>query len=212
MAPAVVFVGPSLPAAREILADATFRPPASRGMIQQAANSGFGVILLIDGLMVHNYAPSPQEIADVMSSGVTVVGAGSLGALRAVELRHQGMVGLGWVYGAYLGGLTDADVEVLSLCEPSGWRPLTVPAIRIRYALEALVHERRINADQAHTCMRTVSTCYFENRTPGTVLQAAQRAGMADALGRELLHPRYDVKRHDALLALQWVGRRMQDQ
>lgn len=203
--PLVAFVGPSLPdAARHGLA-ATVLPPAARGAVIEAAEAGARCIVLIDGLMVHSYGPSPTEIARAIAMGTLVIGAASIGALRAVELRQLGMVGIGWVYDAYLRGVTDADDEVLALCNPDSWEPLTIPAIRVRFALDRLAEQGRVGRDQADLCMQFVSSTYFEDRTPGMVVDAAVSAGVPPQATADLLHPSFDVKRHDALAALRWA-------
>lgn len=203
--PLVAFIGPSLPGAVQHEFAATVLPPAARGAVIEAAEAGARCIVLIDGLMVHSYGPSPTEIAEAMQMGTLVIGAASIGALRAVELRQQGMVGMGWVYGAYLRGVTDADDEVLALCNPDSWEPITVPAIRVRFALERLAEQGRIERDQADTCMEFVSASYFEDRTASVIMDAAVSAGVPPQAAADLLHPAFDVKRHDALAALRWA-------
>lgn len=198
----VVFVGPSLSHADRLVERRHLRPPAERGDIAREVEQGAHHILLIDGLMVHRYGPSPTEVYEAIGAGARVLGAASLGALRAVELRDLGMVGVGWVYGAYRTGLTDADDEVLAVCDPETWRPLSVSAIRVRYALHQLVASGCVQAEQAHKCMVELRRRPVEERSPATVSDCAAHAGISPGLRSRLLDARYDVKGKDARRAL----------
>src|SRR5262249_8091346 len=109
----IVFLGPSLPvaAATEIL-DAVYRPPARRGDVATAARERPPVIGLIDGVFLADLPPSPLEVLGALSAGIPIMGASSLGALRAVELESQGMVGIGRIFSMYRRRQIIADDEV----------------------------------------------------------------------------------------------------
>ena len=93
---AVVFLGPSLnqQEARPLL-DAEYRPPVKRGDLEDLA--GFDTVVIIDGQFGQSLSVTPKEILALIDSGVSVVGASSMGALRAAELDSFGMKGVGWV-------------------------------------------------------------------------------------------------------------------
>ena len=104
-----VFVGPTMGVeeARNIL-DATYLPPASQGdVFRLVATSDARVIGIIDGHF--NEVPSVwhKELLWAMSQGVHVLGAGSIGALRAAELEAFGMVGEGRIFEAYRSGVLE---------------------------------------------------------------------------------------------------------
>ena len=84
---AIVFLGPSLPLrdAKKLLR-ADFRPPARQGDVFRAIDAKPDVIVLIDG--VFESAPSVwhHELLAAHASGITLLGASSMGALRAAEL------------------------------------------------------------------------------------------------------------------------------
>src|ERR1700730_582813 len=108
-----VFLGPSLPGseAKEILA-ADYYPPARRGDVYRIVASGIKTIVLIDG--VFHSAPSiwPREILDAIAEGIQVLGASSMGALRAAELHEFGMLGYGTIFDWCRKGLIGGDDEV----------------------------------------------------------------------------------------------------
>src|SRR5262245_54789158 len=101
----VVFLGPSLPrqAAESILA-ADYRPPVRKGDIYALLTSGVSRIIIIDGIF-HN-APSvwQREILAALDQGIEVLGASSMGALRAAELHTFGMQGFGTIFEWYRDG------------------------------------------------------------------------------------------------------------
>jgi len=75
--------------------DADYYPPARKGDVYRIISSGVKTIILIDG--VFHSAPSvwQRELLDAMEEGIQVLGASSMGALRAAELHQFGMVGFG---------------------------------------------------------------------------------------------------------------------
>lgn len=68
-----------------------------RGDLENAADD-HDVIVILDGEFGQSRSVSPKEILGVLDGGKTVVGAASMGALRASELDRYGMIGVGWVY------------------------------------------------------------------------------------------------------------------
>src|SRR5262249_38218406 len=92
---AIVFAGPSLPR-REILRlfPADLRPPAARGDVWRAMLDSPRVIVLIDGVFESQPSVWHREILEALAAGITVFGASSMGALRAVELASDGMIGV----------------------------------------------------------------------------------------------------------------------
>lgn len=112
----IIFLGPSLghEKARKIL-EAEYRPPAKKGDFLQLAGSGSSVNIvgLVDGLFLQDYPPTPIEVYQlVMKKNTLLVGAASLGALRAVELEKFGMVGIGKIFELYKKCKVHADDEV----------------------------------------------------------------------------------------------------
>ena len=62
-------------------------PPAARGDLYRAALAGPQVIGLIDGYFDGVPAVAHKEILWALDQGIRVLGAASMGALRAAELR-----------------------------------------------------------------------------------------------------------------------------
>ena len=92
--PIAVFLGPSLDreTARGIL-PANYYPPVRLGDVYRLLATGIQMVVIIDGLF---YASTPvwqRELLAGLDFGITVVGASSMGALRAAELAPYGMIG-----------------------------------------------------------------------------------------------------------------------
>jgi len=109
-------------------------PPAQQGDIAGAAAQGVETIVLIDGYFTQHLAPWHKEILFALDRGVRVVGAASLGALRAVECERYGMELIGDIANWYKYGFCfdDAEVALIHTEEDDGYRPLSVPLVNIR--------------------------------------------------------------------------------
>src|SRR5881397_1767342 len=110
----IVFAGPTLPrqpdaAWRSLLAGCDLRPPARRGDVLAALAARPGALVLIDGYYYSVPAVTHKELRYALDAGVRVLGAASLGALRAAEMAPLGMAGVGWVYEQYRSGAIDGD-------------------------------------------------------------------------------------------------------
>jgi hypothetical protein len=104
--PVVIFLGPSLavPQAREEL-DAIFLPPVRQGDVYRAVQQHKPAMVgIIDGFFHQTPAVWHREILWAMTAGVHVLGAASMGALRAAELEPFGMRGVGRIFEAYRDG------------------------------------------------------------------------------------------------------------
>jgi len=203
----VVYLGPACDGASANAAlTADFRPPARRGDIEAAVSEGAQCIILLEGQLVYDYPPSPMEIYGALRADVRVYGSASLGALRAVELRHEGMRGSGWVYHRFLDQTLDADDELVALYDPETYRPLTIPLIRVRYAVEQMVHQGLLSVTTAAQLLSRLRSIYFEERSTKQVGLCAMEIGLEPALIDLLFADCYDIKRLDTLACLRIVA------
>ena len=137
--PIAVFLGPSLDlaTARSIL-PANYYPPVRMGDIYRLLATGVRLIVIIDGVF-HAAVPVWQrEILAALKAGITVVGASSMGALRAAELAPYGMIGCGTVFQWYVQGRIAGDDEVALLHAPAtqGYRGVSEALVNMRDTLE----------------------------------------------------------------------------
>ena len=134
----VIFLGPTFnPVDAAKICDADFRGPAAMGDVTRAASEGAETIILIDGVFEDRPSVWHKEILWALSNGIGVVGAASMGALRAAELRDHGMLGHGKIYEAYASGEITDDDEVAVVHGPAetSYIPLTDAMVDIRDAI-----------------------------------------------------------------------------
>ena len=211
----VVFLGPSLPRSRaKQILEADFRPPAKRGDIYLAAKEGAGIILLIDGVFFQECSVAHKEVIYALEAGAKVLGASSMGALRAAELDIYGMEGIGKIYQAYKSGHLVSDDEVALIFDPFSWEPRSEPLVNIRFNLDLAWQMGVINASCKDRLFHCAEARYFPDRTYERMLSDAGAMVAEKELQcfREFLaKEKRDFKMEDALLALEQV-RRMADE
>lgn len=201
----VVFLGPSLPVsrARELLA-ADYRPPARKGDIYGVLTTDVTAIVLIDG--VFHGAPSiwQREILTALDEGIAVLGASSMGALRAAELHPFGMEGHGTIFEWYRDGAITGDDEVaLQHADAElGYRALSEPLVNIRATLQRAERDGVLAPAEADELLEVAKQTYYPHRSYRGLLASppvqrwpAARAGaLADYLRRDAV----DLKARDA--------------
>jgi hypothetical protein len=202
----VVFLGPSLErSAAEHLLAAWYAPPAKRGDITRAAAGGARIITLIDGVFFQNDAVGHREILSALKSGVRVIGASSMGALRAAELCTLGMEGVGLIYELYRDGVLISDDEVALVYDPESYTPLSEPLINIRCTLKKAVDLGILGKETAGTLKEIAISCYFPDRTWDTLYESAGPLIPARDLERIkvfIQENAVDQKKMDAISAL----------
>ncbi|MGI0021107.1 MAG: TfuA-like protein [Nitrososphaera sp.] len=178
MAKPVIFLGPSLSheRARQIFPGADYRPPAKKGDLLRLAAGDATMVGLVDGVFLQDYPPTPIEVYQLArKQGVTLAGAASLGALRAVELEKFGMIGIGRVFELYKTGRIDADDEVAVTFGDGDFRLQSEAMIDIRYNLY-LAHKKGVISREAKKTMAKVAKAiYFPHRNYPDIIEEARR-------------------------------------
>ena len=209
----IIFLGPSLPLpeAQRIL-DADYRAPAKKGDFLRLMNLTEKCIIgFIDGVFLHDYPPSPIEVYSLATNRhATLIGAASLGALRAVELERFGMIGVGKVFDLYKTKILDADDEV-AVTFVQGQNILQSEAmIDIRFNLFLAYRSNIID----YLCMRTLTTVakslYFPYRRYHDIVDIAEktRPNMTEQLERfrEYVSKKRDsLKARDSIYLLKYI-------
>jgi len=205
----VVFLGPSLSLdkAREML-EADFRPPAKRGDIYRAAREGARVICLIDGVFFQDCSVAHKEVLYALERGARVLGASSMGALRASELDAYGMEGVGMIYEAYRSGRLVSDDEVALTFDPFTFAPRSEPLVNIRFNLDLAWQKGVIDSAARERLLHCASSIYFPERSYERMLAAAR--GLVEeedlqVVSAFLEREKRDFKMEDAVCALQRV-------
>lgn len=204
----MVFLGPSLDLyrAKEVV-DADFRPPVKRGDLG-TLYPGVRTVGIIDGVLLTDAAVGHREILALMEREVTVIGGGSMGALRAAELRDLGMIGVGRIYKEYESGRVDGDDEVVLAYDPFTQRPLSEPLINLRLNLEAAAARGVVSEADAARLIAELKRTFYPKRsyeqlrsTAGKLLEEED----FNRLSKFLEEHTVDYKEEDAFLVLKAV-------
>ncbi len=196
----VIFVGPSLPDAETFVDDTmVIRPPASQGDVVRALENGATAIGLVDGQFEFVAPVWHKELLFALSQGVPVLGAASMGALRAVECQAYGMVGIGRIFGDYASGLREEDADVALLHGPAelGYPPLSVPLVNVDATIETAIDQAIIGKEEALRLSQAARRLFFKDRT---WRRLAENADMDIGQVRALVAKAWtDQKRDDAI-------------
>lgn len=211
--PVAVFLGPSLdPAAARSILPANYYPPIRMGDVYRLLTCGVETIVIIDGVF-HNTAPVWQrEILAALLNGITVIGASSMGALRAVELEPWGMIGVGTVYDWYRSGRIDGDDEVALLHGEAefGYRPLSEALVNIRYTLERAMHAGVVTSEEGERLADAMDALDHGRRSYAALFECeafGQLSAQAQAALRRLAGDGTEsIKQRDARAALEWCA------
>lgn len=201
--PILVFLGPTVRLAdAEKILDAIYLQPASQGDILLAAHAFHPrAMVLIDGQFEDRPAVRHKEILWAMAQGIVMIGAASMGALRAAELEIFGMVGVGLIYRWYRRWplAPDDAVAVQSAPAELGFQPLTESLIDLQRTFSSLMRNNVITLAERSELSAIARRINFRERTITAVLQAAEwPSHRHTAICQGLVAQ----KRADALLAL----------
>ncbi|MGP3691292.1 TfuA-like protein [Streptomyces sp. IBSNAI002] len=183
-------------------------PPARHGDLEDPAIERGHTVVLIDG--VYHQAPAlrHKEILAAISHGVRVIGAASIGALRAAELDGHGMIGSGRIYHAYASGALTGDDEVAVAQSPDGeLSAQTWPLVSLRHIVRTAEREQVMTSRTAALLLRALAEIPYQQRTESAVRSVVRQIAGAPILTRSREHraqdPHWgDLKRADALGAL----------
>jgi hypothetical protein len=207
----IVFLGPSLDReTAEKTLSAHYCPPAKRGDLLAAVHDGATIIGLIDGVFHQESAVAHREIIAAVKKGVRVVGASSMGALRAAEMDTLGMVGIGEIYRMYKSGELESDDEVALVFDPSSGLALSEPLINIRFTLKRAREEGIIDTAAHDALLTSARLVFYPQRTYRTIV--AQAGDTVDTRTRKRFllwveTGQCDQKREDAVAALEYISR-----
>ena len=190
--------------ARAILPDAEYCAPAKRGDLYRARFLNTSVFVLIDGVFLQSYAPSPRELVDVVRDGALVIGAASLGALRAAECWPAGVRGVGLIYRLFRSGCLLSDEEVAVTYDGQAHRPLSIPLVNVRYSTHRAVKAGLLVRSEGERLVQAAESIFYPERTWRAVFSCA--AIKVDGDCRRFLES-MDLKKGDALRALSLLAR-----
>ncbi len=201
--PPVVYAGPSI-SPEEVhthLPDAVIMPAVKRGDLYRDRMIGFSFFIILDGVFYHELAIPPRELLDVMADGAVLVGATSMGAIRAAECWPAGMRGIGTIYRLFRQGSLRSDDEVAVAFGPVKPHLIsTVPLVNVRYAVSRAIRAGEIDRNLAESIVQAATNTFYADRNWRSILL---QAGLEDEDGQLRKHlASYDLKRMDSVRAL----------
>lgn len=202
----IVFIGPTI-SEQEVksIVDVECRPPVAQGDVFRALQSKPRFIGIIDGYFDGVASVWHKEILYAMSEGVGVLGASSMGALRAAELADFGMVGVGQIFQGYRSGELEDDDDVAVVHGPAelGYPSLSEPMVNIRPTLALAFQAGVLSREHSDLVCDAAKALQYRDRTWERVVERAIDAGLAsragEALSEWLSANRVDQKRDDAV-------------
>ena len=194
----VLFVGPSLSGQDYDRDGLDVRPPARQGDLYRAVLDGADAIGLVDG--VFGFVPSVwhKEILFALEQGIPVLGAASIGALRAGECAAYGMQPIGPIAESYVTGARNADADVCLAHAPAelDFMPLSEPLVDV----EATVAAMGVTTGEAIALRLAAQSIYFADRTVAAIVA---EAGLPPGFADRYRASRVRAKTADALLLVE---------
>lgn len=213
--PPIVFGGPSLRIARDAHRDRfDFRPPARRGDLHRLLEINpkrRGCVLITDGLFGENMAVSPCECIDMLREGWLLLGASSMGALRAADCSHVGMVGIGDIFFAYRAGYYHSDADVAVLYQSDTQEEISMSLAHADHLVRDLALRHVISDIERRLLLRELRQIPWYDRSPRMAGEVIARHFGEQALLSEVISlwrdPRHNPKVRDAAQACDLLSR-----
>lgn len=204
----IVFAGPSLHGVVHDRSGLIVRPPAAQGDILRAVRDGAQSIGLIDGVFASSAAVWHKEILYALSQDVQVLGASSMGAIRAAECAAFGMVPVGRIAGDFCRGALDDDAAVALVFGPAelDYCPLSEPLVDVDDKAERLCASGVMTAGEGEDLREAARAMHFADRGAETLFaRAYSHADRRAFLLRQYVAMRPSAKQRDAVELLERI-------
>ena len=221
-----IFIGPTLSVEEaQSHLDAVYLPPVKYGDVYRITQLYQPqVIAIIDGYFNQVPAVWHKEILWAMSRGASVLGASSMGALRAAELEPLGMIGLGKIFEGYQKSILppyvdeifedDDEVAVTHAPAELGYETLSEAMVNIRFTLAKAQQQKIIDLQSRNILIRIAKELFYPQRNFQLILDLAQQQGMVESqtshLSQWINDNKVDQKKTDAIALLKHVKDQIQ--
>lgn len=215
----IVFGGPSLElVAPQTLSRLDVRPPICRGNLESLFQMPRpGTVLILDGVFGYQLAVTVTECRRLLEKGWLVVGASSMGALRAADLWSKGMLGIGEIYTMFRLGFLRSDADVAVVYGGLQGEESTASVAHVRAVLGALEDEGLIDGVAGRSFLSLARNVHWTRRVWPGLIDVWIAAGLSDDAAQKvkltsadpLCHP----KKRDGLVAVhsllagRWIHR-----
>ncbi|HZD82978.1 MAG TPA: TfuA-like protein [Nitrososphaeraceae archaeon] len=221
MSKPIIFLGPSLSRekAKDIL-EADYRPPAKKGDLLRLADltKDITMVGLVDGFFLQDYPPTPIEVYQLATKkNMLLVGAASLGALRAVELEKFGMIGIGKIFELYKTGKIDADDEVAVTFEEGQHTLQSEAMIDIRFNLFIAKRKGIIDERTKREITKVAKNVYFPFRNYTDILDLTKQQyprsdSYIESFRAYITDNRESLKERDAIKLIKYMKQQIQQE
>lgn len=214
MSKPIVYLGPTLSRDKAIkILDADYRDPAKKGdflMLSQDSDEK-KYVGFVDGVFLHDYPPSPIEVYHLATrKNIELIGASSLGALRAVELEKFGMKGIGKIFQLYKNGIINADDEVAVTFVRENNILQSEAMIDIRFNLFLAYKKGIITNQTKKRIVKIAKNIYFPFRNYEDIIKLTQQQfpsiyNELESFMSYMLKNRDSLKARDAIKLLKYL-------
>ena len=213
MVKVIIYTGLSLPfdEAREILdshddVEVIYKRPIKRGDLGHDMKENPDIIGIIDGVFHQNSSVGHKEILNVLNKGVTVVGASSMGALRASEMDSLGMVGIGYVYEQYATGKVTSDDDVAVMLDSDTLEALSEPLINMDYVFTNAVSENIITESQKDELIKIAKSTFYPKRNYSQTINSSSLDEKTRNQLIDFIRTSVDIKKEDAKELIRYIA------
>ncbi len=208
-----LFAGPSLwPKPPPLPSDVRLVPPVAAGDVYDAVLAGATRIAIVDGFFGDRAAVRHKELLWALAAGLPVLGAASMGALRAAELGAFGMAAVGRIAADYAAGRRTRDGDVAVAHAPAAlcWKPLTVALVDVEARMRRAIDAFGMRDARLDDWLEAVRAIHFTRRTVDALISALASLPARTRPPTELLtslrSDSYSLKREDALALVASLG------
>lgn len=183
-----------------------YKRPIKRGDLGHDMKENPDIIGIIDGVFHQNSSVGHKEILNVINNGVTVVGASSMGALRASELDSLGMKGIGYVYEQYTTGKVTSDDDVAVMLDSETLEALSEPLINMDYVFTNAVSESIITPDQKDELIKIAKSTFYPKRNYSQTLSSSNLDDKTKSNLINFIRISVDIKKEDAKELIKYIA------
>jgi hypothetical protein len=174
----------------KILPDAHISSPVKRGDLLNDLQNQYQVIAIIDGEYLKNLSVAPTEIMDTLRCGMKIYGGSGVGALRAKELKHFGMIGGGKIFNLIDESLYFSD-DILGSTEVGDSRNSMLSYLDFEFLAQLQLDRKKSNAKIICKLVRQYQNRHFLERS----LEEFQLSLMGSGANQQVLEILNKIKR-----------------
>ena len=183
-----------------------YKRPIKRGDLGHDMKENPDIIGIIDGVFHQNSSVGHKEILNVINNGVTVVGASSMGALRASELDSLGMKGIGYVYEQYATGKVTSDDDVAVMLDSETLEALSEPLINMDYVFTNAVSKSIITHNQKDELIKIAKSTFYPKRNYSQTLNSSNLDDETKSNLINFIRISADIKKEDAKELIKYIA------